>query len=81
MPPTLIVIARKERFRPEILEQAARFVDRMYVHERPADIAILPGSHMSSIAHITEAGDPTLAAILEFIGDPLAAGAGSRPWP
>jgi len=79
VPPTLIVVAEQERFRPPILEQAAHFVDLMYRAERPADIVIVPGSHMSSIADLTQPDDPTFDAILRFIRDPTAAGAGSRP--
>lgn len=80
VPPTLIVIAEEERFRPPALEQAARFVDLMYEARRPADIVIVPGSHRTSIAGIVQPGDPTLAAILAFMEDPNAAGAGSRGW-
>jgi acetyl esterase/lipase len=79
VPPTLIVIAEQERFRPPILEQAAHFVDLMYRAGRPADIVIVPGSHVSSIADIMKVDDPTFAAIMRFIADPGAAGAGSRP--
>lgn len=79
VPAALIVIAEQERFRPTILEQAAHFVDLMYEAGRPADIAIVPGSHMSSIADIVKAGDPTFAAIVSFIANPDAAGFGSRP--
>jgi acetyl esterase/lipase len=78
-PPTLIVIARAERFRPTILEEAAHFVDLMYDDLRPADIVIVPGTHYSSIQALGEPGNPTLAAILEFMDDPGAAGTGSRP--
>lgn len=79
VPPALIVIAERERFRPPILEQAAHFVDLMYKAGRPADIVIVPGSHVSSIADITRVDDPTFTAIMRFIADPGAAGAGSRP--
>ncbi len=79
VPPTLIVVAEQERFRPPILEQAAHFVDLMYRAARPADIAIVPGSHMTSIADVTKPGDPTFDVILRFIRDPGAAGLGSRP--
>lgn len=79
VPPALIVIANEERFRPPILEQAAHFVDLMYEAGRPADIVIVPGSHMSSIAAIGAPGDPTFQAILHFIEDPGAAGVDSRP--
>jgi acetyl esterase/lipase len=79
VPPALIVIAERERFRPPILEQAAHFVDLMYEARRPADIVIVPGSHMSSIADIVNPDDPTFTAILRFIENPDAAGLGSRP--
>lgn len=79
VPPTLILIAEQERFRPPVLEQAAHFVDRMYEAGRPADIVIVPGSHRSSIAALGAPNDPTFQAILGFIQDPGAAGAGSRP--
>ncbi|MEN8183128.1 MAG: alpha/beta hydrolase [Myxococcota bacterium] len=78
-PPALIVVAEFERFRPPILEQAARFVDLMYEAGRPADIVIVPGSHRSSVASLAEAGDPAFAAIESFIRDPGGAGRGSRP--
>lgn len=78
-PPTLIVVAAEERFRPPILEQAAHFVDLMYNARRPADIVIVSGSHRSSIADIVNPGDPTFNAILQFMENPGAAGVGSRP--
>jgi len=78
VPPTLVVVAERERFHPPILEQGARFVGLLYEHERPADLVLVPGTHMSSIAAIGEPGDPAFAAIRAFIADPLAAGAGSR---
>lgn len=78
-PPTLVVVARAERFRPTILEEAAHFVDLMYDDYRPGDIVIVPGTHYSSIQALGEPDDPTLAAILEFMDDPGAAGTGSRP--
>jgi acetyl esterase/lipase len=78
VPPTLIVIAERERFHPPILEQAARFVNLMYDAGRPADIVIVPGKHMSSIESIGAPGDPTYAAIRRFMDNPQAAGEGSR---
>jgi len=80
VPPTLIVIAEEERFRPPILEQAARFVDLMYEARRPADIVIVPGTHKSSILSVPEPGDPAFAAIRRFIAAPADAGGRSRPW-
>ena len=80
VPPALVVVARAERFHPPILEQASYFVGLMYDAKRAADIVIVPGGHMSSIADIVHTGDPTFAAILAFIEDPGAAGAGGRGW-
>lgn len=79
VPPTLIVIAARERFLPPLLEQGAHFVRLMYEHLRPADIAIVPGTHKTSIADIVRPGDLTFAAIQAFIEHPTAAGEGSRP--
>jgi len=79
VPPTLIVIAEQERFLPPIMEQAAYFVGLLYEALRPADIVIVPGSHISSIADIAKPDDATFAAIVRFIQNPRAAGEGSRP--
>jgi acetyl esterase/lipase len=67
VPPVLVVVAEQERFMPAILEQGARFVRRLLEFERPADIVIVPGKHMSSIADIGKPGDPTFEAIRKFI--------------
>ncbi len=67
VPPTLVVLSRAERFMPAILEQGARFVRRLLEIQRPADIVIVPGRHMTSIANIANAGDPTFEAIIGFI--------------
>jgi acetyl esterase/lipase len=77
-PPTLVVIAEAERFFPAILEQGAKFVRRLLQMNRPADVVLVPGNHMSSIQNLVAPGDPTLAAILRFINDPAAAGRGNR---
>ncbi|HSG90486.1 MAG TPA: alpha/beta hydrolase [Pseudomonadales bacterium] len=78
-PPTLIVLAERERFLPPVLEQAALLVRLMYDAERPADLVIVPGTHKSSIADLAAQGDPAFAAIRRFIENPHAAGEGSRP--
>lgn len=70
--PFRVVVAREERFHPSILEQGARFVRRLIEADVPADLVIVPGTHMSSIAAIDDPDDPTLATILDFIRDPSA---------
>jgi acetyl esterase/lipase len=67
LPPFLVVVAESERFMPPILEQGSRFVRRLLENEVPAELVIVPGRHMSSIANISRAGDPTYRAIREFI--------------
>ena len=67
VPPTLVVVAEEERFFPSILEQGARFVRQLLEHRIPADLVIVPGTHMSSIAAISRANDPTFHAIRAFI--------------
>jgi acetyl esterase/lipase len=78
MPPTLVVVAQAERFFPAILEQGAKFVRRLLELDRPADLVLVPGKHISSIQNINAPGDPTFAAIKKFIDDPSAAGRDSR---
>jgi acetyl esterase/lipase len=78
MPPTLVVVAHSERFFPSILEQGAKFVRRLLELDRPADLVLVPGKHISSIQNINAPGDPTFAAIKKFIDDPSAAGRDSR---
>ena len=78
MPPTLVVMAEAERFFPAILEQGAKFVRRLLEMQRPADLVIVPGRHVSSIADLIKPGDPTFAAIQKFMADPAAAGKFSR---
>jgi len=78
MPPTLVVMAQAERFFPSILEQGAKFVRRLLEMRRPADVVIVPGRHVTSIADIVKPGDPTFAAIQRFIADPAATGQASR---
>lgn len=70
-PPMLVVLSRAERFMPAILEQGARVVRRLLEMNRPADLVIVPGRHMSSIADIVKANDPAFAAIRTFIANPL----------
>ena len=67
VPPVLVVVAEEERFMPAILEQGARFVRRLLEIRRPADIVIVPGSHISSISNIGKPADPTFQAIRKFI--------------
>jgi acetyl esterase/lipase len=78
VPPTLVVVAEAERFFPAILEQGAKFVRRLLELQRPADLVVVPGRHMTSIGNIWQEGDATFAAIRAFIADPVAAGKGSR---
>ncbi len=73
-PPTLVVVAEEERFAPAILEQGARFVRRLRGWKVTADLVIVPGRHMSSIATFGAPGDPTLAAVLSFIDENGSAG-------
>lgn len=75
-PPTLVVLAEAERFFPAILEQGAKFARRLLELKRPADVVIVPGRHMTSIAALHQPGDPTFAAIQRFIANPAAAGSG-----
>jgi acetyl esterase/lipase len=72
VPPTLVIVADSERFMPALLEQGSRFVRLLLENEVPANLMIVPGTHMSSIAAVARAGDPTLLAILQFMKDPRA---------
>lgn len=78
MPPTLVVLSEAERFFPSILEQGAKFTRRLLEAQRPADLVIVPGRHMTSIENIGKKDDPTFAAIRTFIADPAAAAKASR---
>jgi hypothetical protein len=60
---------------PPVLEQGSRFVRLLLENEVPANLVVVPGKHMSSIAAVATAGDPALAAILKFIADPRGSGA------
>jgi acetyl esterase/lipase len=71
MPPLLVVVAEAERFMPAILEQGARTVRRLLEMQRPANLVIVPGRHMTSIANFGAPGDPTFAAVKSFIDNPL----------
>jgi acetyl esterase/lipase len=73
VPPFLVVVARRERFMPAILEQGSRVVRRLLEHGVPADVVIVPGGHMSSISDLAKSNDPTFNAIRSFIEDPVAA--------
>lgn len=57
---------------PAVLEQGARFVRRLLELEVAADLVLVPGTHMKSIAALGEPGNPTFAAIKAFIGHPGA---------
>lgn len=70
VPPTLVVVAEAERFMPAVLEQGARFVRRLLEEGVAADLVIVPGRHMSSIAALPNPGNPTFAAIRRFIEHP-----------
>lgn len=74
VPPTLVVVACEERFFPSILEQGARFVRRLLEVQVPADVVIVPGNHLGSVAAIGRPGDPTFSAIRRFISAPQALG-------
>jgi acetyl esterase/lipase len=78
VPPTLVVVAEAERFFPAILEQGAKFVRRLLEMKRPADLVVVPGRHVTSIADLIKPGDPTFAAIQKFMADPGSAGSTSR---
>lgn len=67
VPPMLVIVADAERFMPPILEQGARFVRQLLEVGVPADLVIVPGRHMSSIANLGRPGDATFAAIRKFI--------------
>ena len=75
VPPFLVVVAEAERFMPPVLEQGSRFTRRLLENGVSADVVIVPGGHMSSIADIGKAGDPTFAAVKKFIDQPRSAAA------
>ena len=73
VPPTLVIVARAERFMPPVLEQGARFVRLLLELNVAAELVLVPGTHMKSIADLNKPGDPTFAAIAAFITHPVAA--------
>lgn len=70
--PFRVVVAEAERFHPSVLEQGARFVRRLIEADVPADLVIVPGTHMRSIGNFGRPGDPTFEAVMDFIRDPSA---------
>jgi acetyl esterase/lipase len=62
-----------ERFMPPVLEQGSRFVRRLLEEGVSADLVVVPGKHMSSIASLGDANDPAFRAIRAFIEDPRRA--------
>lgn len=70
VPPLLVVVSDEERFFPPVLEQASRVVRRLLQVGRPADVVLVPGTHMSSISDLHLPNDPTRRAIASFIADP-----------
>lgn len=75
VPPTLVVVADAERFMPPVMEQGARFVRLLLENDVPANMVVVPGTHMASIAAVSKPRDPALAAILHFIADPRGSAA------
>jgi len=73
VPPTLVVVARAERFMPPVMEQGARFVRRLLELGIAADLVLVPGKHMESIAALDKPGDPAFQAIRAFIEHPVGA--------
>jgi acetyl esterase/lipase len=69
-PPLLVIVAQAERFMPAILEQGAKVVRRSLEMKRPANLVIVPGRHMTSIANFGAPGDPTFAAVKAFVDNP-----------
>lgn len=70
-PPMLVIVAEEERFMPAVLEQGSRFVRRLRELQRPADIAIVPGTHMSSIEGLVRPESEVLRRLLAFVRDPV----------
>jgi acetyl esterase/lipase len=69
-PPVLVVVAEAERFFPSILEQGAKFVRRLLEMQRPANLTIVPGRHVTSIQDFGKPGDPTFTAVAAFVANP-----------
>lgn len=72
-PPALVVVADAERFMPPVLEEGSRFVRRLLEEGVVADLVVVPGKHMTSIANVPAPHDPTFAAIQKFIANPQPA--------
>jgi len=70
VPPMLVICADFERFFPPILEEGARMVRRLLEMRRPANLVIVPGRHVSSIAEFGQPSDPTFTAVKAFVEHP-----------
>lgn len=73
-PPFLVIAARNERFFPPVMEQGSRVVRMLLEIKVPANLVIVPGRHVTSIADIVKPNDPTFVAIKRFIADPKSVG-------
>ena len=68
LPPTLVLIAEAERYKPPILADAAIYVGAARDADVDADIAILPDrTHYSSIRLLASPDDPTRRLITAFV--------------
>ncbi len=67
VPPTLVLVARSERFMPPVLEQGARFVRLLLEFGVPAELEIVPGTHINSVSSMGQPGNLAFKAILEFV--------------
>lgn len=69
LPPTLILIAEKERFFPPILRDAAEFVGRaLSAGAADVEIAILDDRrHMTAIRRMITKDDPTVMKVVAFV--------------
>lgn len=70
VPPLLVVASHEERFFPPVLEQGAKVVRRLLQLGRPANVVLVPGTHMSSISDFHLPNDPTFREVANFIADP-----------
>jgi hypothetical protein len=67
-PPFLVTIAEAEQVNPPILERARVFEVRMNAVGRPVEIDVLPDRrHYTALSGMTNANDPTLKLLLDFI--------------
>lgn len=57
---------------PAILEQGARFVRLLKETDVPAELAIVPGTHRSSIEDLDKPDNPTFRIVRDFIEHPAA---------